>query len=206
MSKYYPPTYSSKQFHCIHCGVFSKQNWGSLNFANGTHSEFTYTRCEHCSNRSYWYDERMIVPSEAPVPPHHSDFPDECVSEYDEARDIVARSPRAAAALLRLCVQKLMVTLGEKGKNINDDIGNLVRKGLPVEVQQALDYCRVIGNNGVHPGEIELTDNPQIAHSLFEMLNFIVEDRISRPKRVAELYSILPEGALKAVEKRDKVE
>lgn len=145
----------------------------------------------------------MIVPSEAPVPPPHVDMPENCIPEYNEARDIVARSPRAAAALLRLCVQRLMVELGEKGKKINDDIGALVKKGLPVEVQQALDYCRVVGNNGVHPGEIELTDNPQIAHSLFEMLNFIVEDRITRPKQVAELYSILPEGALKAVEKRD---
>lgn len=145
----------------------------------------------------------MIVPSEAPVPPPHVDLPESCKSEYDEARDIVARSPRAAAALLRLCVQKLMCELGEKGKNINDDIGTLVKKGLPVEVQQALDYCRVIGNNGVHPGEIELTDNPEIAHSIFEMINFIVEDRISRPKKIAALYKVLPEGALNAVAKRD---
>lgn len=145
----------------------------------------------------------MVVPSESPVPPPHPDMPDSCVGEYQEARDIVAKSPRAAAALLRLCVQKLMVELGEKGKNINDDIGSLVRKGLPVEVQQALDYCRVVGNNGVHPGEIELTDSPKIAHSLFEMLNFIIEDRISRPKKITDLYNILPEGALKAVEKRD---
>ena len=72
-----------------------------------------------------------------------------------------------------------------------------------MEVQQALDYCRVIGNNGVHPGEIELNDNPEITNSLFEMINFIVEDRISRPKKVAELYNILPKGALEAVEKRD---
>jgi len=147
----------------------------------------------------------MIVPSEAPVPPSHQDMPAICIEEYNEARDIVYRSPRAAAALLRLCLQKLMQELGEQGKNINDDIGSLVKKGLPIEVQQALDYCRVIGNNGVHPGEIELTDNPDISHSLFEMINFIIEDRISRPKRVASLYSILPEGALKAVEKRDKI-
>lgn len=145
----------------------------------------------------------MIVPSEAPVSPPHNDLPESCLAEYNEARDIVARSPRAAAALLRLCLQKLMIELKEKGENINDDIGSLVKKGLPVEVQQALDFCRVIGNNAVHPGEIELTDNPEISHSLFEMLNFIVDDRIARPKKVAKLYNILPEGAIKAVAKRD---
>lgn len=206
MSKYYPPVFKGEQFHCILCGVYASQYWNSLirqteGHAAGT--KFTYSQCHHCRDICYWYDERMIVPSEAPVPPPHVDMPENCIPEYNEARDIVARSPRAAAALLRLCVQRLMVELGEKGKNINDDIGALVKKGLPIEVQQALDYCRVVGNNGVHPGEIELTDNPQISHSLFEMLNFIVEDRITRPKKVAELYSILPEGALKAVEKRD---
>jgi hypothetical protein len=203
MSKYYPPKFQEKKFHCIHCGVFSKQHWGPLLLPGGRSSEFMWCQCEHCGKACYWYGQRMIVPSEAPVPPVHVDMPESCLDEYNEARDIVARSPRAAAALLRLCIQKLMVELGEKGKNINDDIGSLVKKGLPVEVQQALDYCRVIGNNGVHPGEIELTDNPEISHSLFEMLNFIVEDRISRPKRIAALYSILPDGALKAVEKRD---
>jgi len=206
MSKYYPPTFQESKFHCILCGVYAKQSWVELKWSNynGTYgTDFKFSQCNHCNQNSYWYNDRMIVPSEAPVPPAHLDLPENCTSEYDEARDIVARSPRAAAALLRLCVQKLMGELGEKGKNINEDIGSLVKKGLPVEVQQALDYCRVIGNNGVHPGEIELTDNPEIAHSLFEMVNFIVEDRISRPKKVAELYGKLPQGALKAVEKRD---
>lgn len=145
----------------------------------------------------------MIVPSEAPVPPPHDDLPDSCVSDYDEARDIVVRSPKAGAALLRLVIQKLMVELGEKGKNINDDIASLVKKGLPIEVQQALDYCRVVGNNSVHPGEIIINDNPDVAYSLFEMINFIVEVRIAQPKKIEELYSVLPDGALKAVEKRD---
>jgi len=208
MSKYYPPTYKESKFHCLLCGVYSKQFWRTLYIhipqRHPTESDFTSSVCEHCGKSCFWYEDRMIVPSEAPVPPPHQDMPVDCIEVYNEARDIVARSPRAAAALLRLCLQKLMKELGEKGKNINDDIGSLVSKGLPVEVQQALDYCRVVGNNGVHPGEIELTDNPEISHSLFEMINFIIEDRISRPKKVAELYKILPEGALQAVEKRDK--
>ncbi|WP_026285770.1 DUF4145 domain-containing protein [Vreelandella zhanjiangensis] len=208
MSKYYPPTFEEEKFHCILCGVFAQQSWTTLqwsNYSRAYNTDFSFSKCSHCNEKSFWYNDRMIVPSEAPVPPPHLDLPESCNTEYDEARDIVARSPRAAAALLRLCVQKLMSELGEIGKNINEDIGSLVKKGLPVEVQQALDYCRVIGNNGVHPGEIELTDNPEIAHSLFEMINFIVEDRISRPKKVAELYGKLPQGALKAVEKRDLV-
>lgn len=205
--KYYPPKYLTKQFHCILCGVYAKQHWGTLKILTGNtfhESEFSYSFCDHCQKMSFWFKDRMIVPSEAPVPPPHIDMPEACIEEYNEARDIVARSPRAAAALLRLCVQKLMVELGEKGKNINEDIGSLVKKGLPIEVQKALDYCRVIGNNGVHPGEIELTDNPEISHSLFEMVNFIIEDRISRPKKIEELYKILPEAALRAVERRDK--
>lgn len=137
------------------------------------------------------------------MPPAHEDMPSECLPEYQEARDIVAVSPRAAAALLRLAVQKLVVVLGEKGKNINDDIGKLVEKGLPKQVQQALDFCRVVGNNAVHPGEIELNDTPEIAHNLFNMLNYIVEDRISRPRHIESLYNQLPDGARKAIENRD---
>ena len=203
MSKYYPPTFEEESFHCIKCGVYAKQSWHVLYIVHHGDSEFVSSRCHHCWEFCFWYQGRMIVPSAAPVPTAHHDLPDNCKEEYEEARDIVARSPRAAAALLRLCVQKLMMELGEKGKNINDDIGSLVKKGLPIEVQQALDYCRVIGNNGVHPGEIELTDDPSIAHSIFEMINFIVEDRISRPKKIADLYGKLPEGAIKAVQKRD---
>lgn len=206
MQKYYPHQYLEKQFHCIHCGVFAKQYWSSLfyremNYERDENMNFCF--CEHCNNWSYWYKGRMIVPCEAPVPPAHIDMPEECLSDYNEARSIVALSPRGSAALIRLALQKLMSVLGEKGKNINDDIGSLVQKGLPIQVQQALDYCYVVGNNAVHPGEIELNDTPEIAHHLFAMINFIVEDRIARPKQIESLYSLLPEGAKEAIEKRD---
>jgi hypothetical protein len=147
----------------------------------------------------------MVVPCEAPVPPPHPDMPEACKPDYDEAREICAQSPRAAAALLRLVVHKLMAILGEKGRRIDDDIGSLVKKGLPVEIQQALDYCRVVGNNAVHPGEIELNDTPEMAYELFDLLNFIVDDRISRPRQIQALYEKLPQNARAAVEKRDRV-
>jgi len=96
-----------------------------------------------------------------------------------------------------------MPHLGEKGKELNEDIGALVKKGLSPLAQQALDICRVVGNNAVHPGEISLDDTPEIASNLFEMINFITEDRITRPRQIEALYHKLPEGALKAIEKRD---
>jgi len=206
-SKYYPPTFLEKKFNCILCGVFASQAWLDLRInsqSDWIKTEFYGSLCHHCGKWSFWYQGKMIVPSEAPVEPAHPDLPQDCLADYNEARDIFSRSPRAAAALLRLCIQKMMPHLGEEGKNINADIKSLVSKGLPVLVQQALDYCRVVGNNAVHPGEINLNDAPDVAQRLFEMINFIVEDRITRPKEIAELYSKLPPESRQAIERRDE--
>lgn len=205
MNKYYPPQYKAKQFNCIQCGVFAKQHWDILAFGYNSvkESPISYCRCEHCGERSYWHQTHMIVPAEAPVAPPHPDIPASIIEEYQEARSIFARSPRAAVALLRLAIQKLMVELGEKGGNINADIKSLVAKGLPVQVQQAFDFCRVVGNNAVHPGEINLNDTPEVGQHLFSMINFIIEDRITRPRQIAELYAQLPAPAREAVERRD---
>ncbi|ADT88257.1 hypothetical protein vfu_B01540 [Vibrio furnissii NCTC 11218] len=104
---------------------------------------------------------------------------------------------------MRLCIQKLCKELGGKGKNINDDIAVLVKNGLPVKIQQALDVVRVVGNNAVHPGEISLEDHPQVVTALFNLINMIVDNQITQPKQVAELFAFLPENAKSAVEKRD---
>jgi hypothetical protein len=56
----------------------------------------------------------------------------------------------------------------------------------------------------VHPGEIDLNDTPEIALQLFGLINIIVEDRITKPKEIEELYSKLPDGAKKAIEECDR--
>ena len=205
--KYFPPNAEVREFHCVHCQVFASQEWREL-YISGIGSSFDTgirgCRCSHCARWSFWHQGKLAIPSDAPVEPSHPDLPEDCAADYNEARDVSSKSPRAAAALLRLCIQKLMVRLGEKGSNINDDIGSLVAKGLPVTVQRSLDYCRVVGNNAVHPGEIDLNDSPEIAQHLFSMINFIVEDRISRPNEIEKLYLTLPEGARQAIEKRDQ--
>lgn len=206
--QFYPPTFNSQSFHCPFCGVYAKQNWRAAYEAGlmGVRQldSLVFANCTHCDGRSIWLDEQMIVPSVGGVDIPNKDLPQEIIDDYLEARDILNKSPRGAAALLRLAIQKLCKELGEKGKNINDDIAELVKKGLPLKIQQALDYVRVVGNNAVHPGQIDLTDNRDTALNLFSLVNIIADVMISQPKHVDTLYNSLPTEQLKAIEKRDK--
>jgi Domain of unknown function (DUF4145) len=204
--RFYPPAFDARKFHCVRCGVFASQTWANTYLHAGGSPIATGIKgcqCSHCSQWSYWHEEKLVIPSESPVEPPHVDLPEECAVDYREARDVFSKSPKAATALLRLSLQELMPHLGEKGKNINEDIGALVSKGLPATVQRSLDICRVVGNNAVHPGEIDLNDSPEVAQQLFALINFIVEDRISRPREIETLYGKLPEAARKGIERRD---
>jgi len=137
------------------------------------------------------------------LPEPHKDLPNELIKDYEEARSIAHLSPRSAAALLRLLVEKLCVHLGAEGKDINAYIAFLVRNGLPENVQKAFDIVRLIGNNAVHPGTIDLKDNIEIVSKLFTLINVAVEYQITQPKLIAELYSGLPQQKLDAIAKRD---
>lgn len=207
IQKYYPPEFGKGSFNCPYCQVYAKQNWYNVSYKSYTTNfleDLKISICSHCNSISYWFKEKLIIPDESMAPQPHEDLPEEIKEDYLEARSILNRSPRGAAALLRLCVQKLMIELGETGRNINNDIASLVKKGLPQEVQQALDILRVIGNEAVHPGTLDLKDDNETALRLFELINFIVEDRITRKKRIQELYSKLPESKVEQIKKRDK--
>jgi len=146
----------------------------------------------------------MIYPFGGAAPLPNPDMPDDVKQDYEEARSILSISPRGAAALLRLAVQRLCKHLGEPGENINNDIKSLVQKGLPVQLQRALDSLRVAGNNAVHPGQLDLYDNADIATRLFGLLNVIVDNQITQPKAISELYDVtVPAPLQQAIASRD---
>ncbi|MEL6643310.1 MAG: DUF4145 domain-containing protein [Pseudomonadota bacterium] len=145
----------------------------------------------------------MVFPQKGEAPPANQDLPPEIARDYDEASSILDLSPRGSAALIRLAIQKLCKFLGQPGDNINADIKALVADGLDPRVQKALDAVRVVGNNAVHPGQMDIQDDRASAESLFRLLNLILEKMISEPKHVDEVYNALPEAARKAIEKRD---
>lgn len=161
------------------------------------------SRCMECKRIAVWHSSSLLWPVASEAPDANPDLPASVALDYREAGTILNASPRGAAALLRLCVQKLCKELGEKGKNIDDDIASLVAKGLPVKVQRALDIVRVIGNEAVHPGQIDLSDDRPTAEELFRLVNIIAEVMISQPKHIDELYGNLPPNKLKAIEERD---
>jgi len=217
---YFPPSLGKGEFHCPHCNVYAKQfyahihaipnfQWESIvdhlsKFNETLPSEWIVTKCQHCDEIAIWYGENMLYPKKILPAPPNQDLDDEIKADYLEAAHILGDSPRAAAALLRLSLQKLCSQLGEKGENINTDIKNLVGKGLNPLVQKSLDALRITGNNAVHPGEINLSEEPDRVLKLFDLINFIADKMITEPKEIESFYEKLPSGALNAVEKRDE--
>ncbi len=204
---YTPPGRYKDAFHCPYCQVYALQRWWRVrrfsSFGTYDVDDYQICICDSCGKLSMWFNETMVVPDSSAAPPPAQDMPDDVKEDYNEARSVFSRSPRSSSALLRLAVQKLCVDLGGGGNNLNDDIGVLVRKGLPVPIQQALDVLRVIGNNQVHPGVLDIRDDPATAASLFGLINMVVEVMITQPKHVQALFNKLPANAQQQIQKRD---
>lgn len=201
-------------FNCPHCGAITHARWMDLYSANGggltTLPQSVKAAQTACCPRliSIWIlvgdGYVQLYPMQVSVPQPHPDMPTDIAADFQEARVVYRHSPRSSAALLRLCLEKLCThLLGEKKKSIHEAIGALVAQGLPVEVQQALDATKIIGNNAIHVIELDIASNPDLALSLFGLINFIVDNRISQPAKIKALYTQLPAGALAAIERRD---
>lgn len=163
-----------------------------------------FSVCFVCSGVAIWRSDNLLYPGIRTAEPSHADMPADMAADYEEARNILDKSPRGAAALLRLAIQKLCIHLGLPGKSIDADIAALVKAGLDQRIQQALDAVRVIGNESVHPGSLDMKDDRDTASELFMLVNFIVEDRIGKEKRVNAIYQKLPDGKRKAINDRDR--
>lgn len=205
--KYIEPSVYASSFTCPHCGAISKQDWWHRAFNAGNYSSaeecaIRVGTCHHCQESTVWIWDKLYYPDSGNSPFPNPEMPESVKKVYLEASSIASKSPRGAAALLRLGIQLLCKELKESGKNINEDIASLVKKGLPEIVQQSLDIVRVTGNDSVHPGQID-TDDPETVRQLFDLTNIIVEYMIALPKKVSGIYSGLPPDKLKAIKGRD---
>lgn len=204
------PKFEENAFYCPLCNVYAHMSWKWLFDYVKQGVPFKAAQCANCRDMSIWlYDKAaktgtMVYPDKPFVTQPDPSMPEDVLRDYKEAAEIYSRSPRGAAALLRLCLQKLCKHLGEPGQNINTDIRSLAEKNLlPPAVIKVADTIRIHGNNAVHPGEMSDEDFDQIAEKMFGLVNFIVRKGIAEPKELEDLYNILPEGARKTAEDRD---
>ena len=212
MTKYTAPDFNKDAFNCPHCGAFAHMKWVS-------HEPNVYYQaiCAHCKQYSFWRvtetdftglkprKGEILYPDFGSAPLPAEDMPEDVKKDYEEAARIFIKSPRGAAALLRLGLQKLCIHLGEEGKNINTDIRSLVEKGVfSGQVVKVADTLRITGNNAVHPGQISDEDFDRAAAKMFDLINFIVKKAITEPKELDELYQLMPEKARNAAEEKDK--
>jgi len=207
--KYVAPESGLKAFTCPHCGVLARQyHWGNAGELDATaYSDFNsnpvrVSKCENCEQICLWYFSKLVYPNRGNAPIPNPDMTEDVKKDYEEAASIYSQSPRGASALLRLAIQKLCVHLGGKGKDLNEDIKEFVKKGLIEKIQKSLDIVRVIGNNAVHPGQIDV-DDAETAGKLFVLVNLIIDSMISIPKRVDAMYLELPKSTKDAIDKRD---
>lgn len=220
--------FGSPTFRCPNCTAFAQHSWyggmaeymptppayptGALSIGRMQEAlpAFLYSTtglhlsiCQACRSPAIWREGLCIWPRAVPnVPAPTDDMPDEVKKDYIEASEVLEKSPRAAAAILRLAVEKLCRHLGKSG-TIDRMIGDLVKDGLPIRVQRALDVVRVVGNEAVHPGSLDLRDDRETATSLFQLVIFIVDRMITEEKTIDELYNNLPAGKLEGIEQRD---
>lgn len=206
MNEYVRPFFEGEAFNCPHCKVYASMEWGNF-YAEyrGQQVEkysFYYSRCFHCKKSVIWYLEnenpKMFFPREVAIPPEEN-MPENVKEIYEEASLVLGDSPRASCALWRLALQELIKYLKEnievyselKNRNIDEDIKEIINignfyQGQKDVLKEAMDSIRLVGNKASHPSELDINDNSEIANILFEMINFIVGEIITKPKEMEE--------------------
>ena len=208
------PQFELPGFNCPFCNAYAHMDWTRRINVNYRYMVHTAT-CAKCDSASIWrtqldqsdntiLETKMLFPDVSVSIVPENDMPHDVRADFEEAKAVFQKSPKASAALLRLALQKLLKHLGEPGENINKDIGSLVEKGkLNVGVQRAADTVRITGNNAVHPGVMNDEDIDYIAAKMFDLINFIVKKTITEPREIEEIYNSTPEGARNAITRRD---
>ena len=211
---YIEPKKELIRYTCPHCNTISQVERTTQHFQSDFYNtesgkmsiqnQLTIHKCQCCSKKIIWIDNVYVYP-DIVAEEANPDMPEPIKQLYNEAGLIYNKSPRAACALLRLAIDRLCNELGETDRDINKNIGALVKKGLPQSVQQALDVVRVVGNKAVHPGQISFdVDDKGTATMLMRLLNIIVDRMITEPNEIDSLYQGLPESVKESIEKRDK--
>lgn len=189
------PKFQGNHFTCPHCGTVAGMRWDyakspiDLSYHAQSDSRVCAAYCRACDQPSIWLDGRMVYPDVLGIEPH-SDMPDKAREIFCEAQAVSGKSPRAACALLRLCLEVLVKELGGEGKNLYERIENLK---LPPDVYDLFQACRIVGNQASHPGEINFDsqEGKELAVTLSNFINLIVLILISPKRQIQRVREVV---------------
>jgi len=220
MTPYLKDVLQAHIIYCPRCCSRNQHHTQQLYYKNGVghivETQIVRHVCTMCNKESYDYYDKdnasifcnfyRIIPQGAPVniPQPNPDLPETCQSTYTEAAHVFEHSPRAAAALLRLCLQQLLEHLGYSG-TINSMIKETVAKGVPEHIRQFMDIARYHGNAAAHGNDLTIDpeERRDIAEFMFTVVNTVAEYLITRPRQAQENYDKLPESIRQQIVKRD---
>lgn len=172
--------------------------------------QFVTRICSECTHNTYFevINPRIIKDEEYKVQatqiyPRTSTielFPNEDMSEeqkqlFNEAKDIFDISPKAAGALLRCLIERILrEKFNEKhSKSLLHSILNdeKVKEELGDKLINFCNACKLIGNDAAHSSLIIYEDeSKQEVEFLFRLINAIAEKLLSQPKEYDELDKI----------------
>jgi hypothetical protein len=163
-------------------------------FRNRDVQNVSISYCLNCSQMSLWVYDQLVWPTRPSPEPKLHVIPSER-REGEEASQLFEASPRGAAALLRLTIEKLCNELGVSGESLKGDIPLFLRQDIDTRAQKVLDAARMIESNAVRPGQISLEDDRATAASLSGLVNLICEKMIMEPAHLQAVYTRLRERA-----------
>lgn len=168
----------------------------SSEFKNLNHEIFplglNLSTCRSCEQSTVWIEEDIVFPRQSLMPEPNEDLEEDIKHLYREASNIFHDSPRAAAALLRVCIEKLCRSLISQKGSLHDCINKLRdTKGLNSQIVDTLHICRVIGNEAVHSGTIDFEEDSDKVKFHFFLVNDIADELVSKPKQIQESYGLI---------------
>jgi hypothetical protein len=142
------------------------------------------TQCFSCKRNAIQVFDKIVWPATSSIITPQEDMPADVRADFLEAAAIVDSSPRGAAALLRLAVERLMPHLDAKAKNINASIGLLVAKGTRSEDTKGGRCLEGDRKRSSSSRPNDLKDDKTAALKLFDLVNIIVQASITAPKQI----------------------
>jgi hypothetical protein len=169
------------------------------------------SKCASCGDLTVWRNGSIVFPHTSTIPVASKDTPSDVLALYDEGRAVWPISRRAGAALARAALEKMLRSDPSALKK--DDLITLISKAkptLPSHVGSLLDVVRHAGNKSLHvedePDDVMVLvldeGNTEIGPLIFEAINLLVDERVTKPAAVEALFDGLPQGVKDSINRR----